>query len=94
MTDFTVSYTISRADPSPSDPPTSDTFSFPLDSSSPHAHLVSLEKALGDARAQMNGRLTEWKEALKDVEKPLKKSKKQKAEEEEEDEEEDEELDG
>lgn len=72
-----ISYSITRSDPHPSDPPASDSVSFPLDSSSPHAHLVSLETALGDARSTMNERLTEWKNVLKDVEKPPKKGKKQ-----------------
>lgn len=79
-----VSYTIAKPPSSSSNGrPATATFDYPLDSSTPLAQLQSLENALGEARKQMNERLTEWKEELKDVEKPAKKGKKQSAEEDE-----------
>ncbi|BGP03401.1 hypothetical protein RTBOTA2_006186 [Rhodotorula toruloides] len=83
-----ISYTIAKPALSPSAPPATATFDYPLDSSTPLLHLQSLENALGEARKQMNERLTEWKEELKDVEKPAKKGKKKDAEEDEDEQEE------
>ncbi|BGP35248.1 hypothetical protein JCM10296v2_007083 [Rhodotorula toruloides] len=90
MPSLQVSYTIAKPASSPNAPPATATFDYPLDSSTPLSHLQSLENALGEARKQMNERLTEWKEELKDVEKPVKKGKKKDAEEDEEQEDEDE----
>ncbi|BGP58133.1 hypothetical protein JCM8202_006165 [Rhodotorula sphaerocarpa] len=94
MAALNISYTIARADPAPTDPPTTGAHSFPLDASTPHAHLVSLEQALGDARTQMNARLTEWKDVLKDVEKPPKKNGGKKQQDEDEDDEDEDEEGG
>ncbi|BGP27585.1 hypothetical protein JCM10295v2_006557 [Rhodotorula toruloides] len=88
-----VSYTIAKAPLSSSNaPPATATFDYPLDSSTPLSHLQSLEKALGEARKQMNERLTEWKEELKNVEKPAKKGKRKDAEEDEEEQEDEDEA--
>ncbi|GAA5985658.1 hypothetical protein JCM11641_001465 [Rhodosporidiobolus odoratus] len=93
MPDLKVSYTICL----PSDHTAATTelstssFSLPLDSSSPAAHLQSLEAALGEARAQMNQRLTVWKEELKVEEKKKEKEGRKRAIEGDEEEEEEEE---
>ncbi|BGO95389.1 hypothetical protein NBRC10512_001857 [Rhodotorula toruloides] len=87
-----VSYTIAKPASSPNAPPATATFEHPVDSSTPLSHLQSLENALGEARKQMNERLTEWKEQLKDVEKPAKKGKKKDAEEDEDEQEEEDEA--
>ncbi|GAA5919460.1 hypothetical protein JCM6882_006334 [Rhodosporidiobolus microsporus] len=72
--------------------PSSDTLSLPLSSSTPLEQLQSLEAALGDARKEMNERLTEWKDELRAVEKEKEKRGRKRAEEgDEEDEEEEEE---
>ncbi|KWU44350.1 hypothetical protein RHOSPDRAFT_34142 [Rhodotorula sp. JG-1b] len=91
MPDLTISYAISRASPAPTDPPAHDSVSFALDVSSRQQHLVSLQHALGDARTQMNDRLTEWKDVLKDVEKQQQKKNKKRSEDDA-DEEDDEDL--
>ncbi|GAA5880806.1 hypothetical protein JCM3774_005757 [Rhodotorula dairenensis] len=93
MTALTVSYAIARATPAPTDPPASDRVSFAVDSSSRSAHLASLETALGDARTNMNDRLTEWKHALKDVEKLQKPKKGEKGAQDEDLDEEEDDLD-
>lgn len=92
MPELTISYAISRASPAPTDPPANDTVSFLLDASSRQQHLASLQQALGDARAQMNDRLTEWKDVLKDVEKQQQKKNKKRAEDDADDDEDDEDL--
>lgn len=92
MPELTISYAISRADPAPTDPPANDSISFALDASSRQQHLVSLQHALGDARTQMNDRLTEWKDVLKDVEKQQQKKNKKRAEDDADDDEDDEDL--
>lgn len=78
MTALNLSYALSL----PSDPlsstlstPSSSTFTSQLDTSTPRAHLQSLELALGNARDWLNHSLTEWKVALKDVEKETKPPK-------------------
>lgn len=94
MATFTISHSIdspsSLSLPS-SAPPQTDTFEYPLDTSSPLAQLQSLEKQLGVARNDMNERLTQWKDLLKEVEKEDKKKKKKKTEDENEEEQEEEE---
>ncbi|GAA5827641.1 hypothetical protein JCM11251_001766 [Rhodosporidiobolus azoricus] len=72
--------------------PPIDSLSFPLSSSSPLAHLQALETALGEARKEMNERLTAWKDELRAVEKEKEKKGKKRAEEDEEDEEEEDEA--
>ncbi|GAA6002686.1 uncharacterized protein JCM10292_002967 [Rhodotorula paludigena] len=86
MPSLSVSYNISPPpafSASTATPEPSSTLSYPLDASTPLAHLESLERALQSARDDLNARLTEWKDALKDVEKPAKKGKKKSAEEDE-----------
>ncbi|GAA5955713.1 hypothetical protein JCM3765_001830 [Sporobolomyces pararoseus] len=86
MTNLTISHSInlpySFSTPG-SAPPSNDTFEYPLDTSSPLTQLQSLEKQLGAARNDLNERLTEWKDLLKDVEKEDKKKKKKKDDDEE-----------
>ena len=81
MSQFTISHSInlpsSFSTPS-SAPPSNDTFEYPLDTSTPLAQLQSLEQHVGAARNDLNERLTEWKDLLKDVEKEDKKKKKRK----------------
>lgn len=55
--------------------PSSDTFTSPLTTDTPRAQLQSLERALEVARAWLNGGLTEWKDAMKGVEKERKAPK-------------------
>ncbi|GAA6008484.1 hypothetical protein JCM11491_004495 [Sporobolomyces phaffii] len=75
MAALSISHSINAptSEPSPSEgsvrPPASDSFTYALDSSSPLTHLDSLQLALGHARADLNDRLTEWKDLLKHVEK-------------------------
>jgi hypothetical protein len=93
MASFTISHSInlpSSFSAPTSAPPSTDTFSYPLDTSSPLAHLQSLEEQLGVARNDLNARLTEWKEAVKDLEKEDKKKKKKNQDEEEDGDEEEE----
>ncbi|GAA5931036.1 uncharacterized protein JCM15063_002526 [Sporobolomyces koalae] len=94
MSAFTITHRIqppsSFATPD-SAPPTTDTFSYPLDTSSPLAHLQSLEQQLGLARNDLNERLTVWKDLLKDVEKEDKKKKKKRDDDEDDDGEDDDE---
>ncbi|GAA6021501.1 hypothetical protein JCM10207_005781 [Rhodosporidiobolus poonsookiae] len=71
--------------------PSTGSFSHPLDASTPQAHLQSLEHALGEARKQMNERLTEWKDELRDAEKEKEKKGRKKGADEDDDEEEEEE---
>ncbi|BGP20000.1 hypothetical protein JCM10213_006777 [Rhodosporidiobolus nylandii] len=93
MPDLSVSYRVTL--PASHTPTTtalsSESFTIPLDSSSPAAHLRSLEAALGEARAQMNERLTVWKEELKVEEKRKEKEGRKRAQEGDEDDEEEEE---
>lgn len=93
MATFTISHSInspSTLSLPDSAPPQTDTLEYPLDTSSPLAQLQSLEKQLGVARNDMNERLTQWKDLLKDVEKEDKKKKKKTEDEEEEEQEEEE----
>ncbi|KAK4048526.1 hypothetical protein OIV83_004694 [Microbotryomycetes sp. JL201] len=46
--------------------PTS-TIAIALDTSTPRQHLLSLETALAHARKQANEQLTQWKDAVKDL---------------------------
>ncbi|GAA5855116.1 hypothetical protein JCM9279_001957 [Rhodotorula babjevae] len=91
MTSLELTYTVSHPSDLASPPPASATLPYALDTSSPSAHLQSLEVALAQARADLNERLTEWKDALKDVEKVVRKKKGKKADEEEDDEDDEEE---
>ncbi|GAA6054080.1 hypothetical protein JCM3770_006163 [Rhodotorula araucariae] len=77
MAALELTFTITHPTTLPSPPPASATLPYSLDTSNPLAHLQSLELALGQARADLNERLTEWKDALKDVEKVAKKKKSQ-----------------
>ncbi|GAA5923170.1 hypothetical protein JCM3775_007454 [Rhodotorula graminis] len=86
MTSLEISYTISHPSDLGSAPPASATLPYALDTSSPSAHLQSLEVALAHARADLNERLTAWKDALKDVEKVVRNKKGNKADDEDEDE--------
>lgn len=79
MTQLTLSYSLSLPSPelllsTPSFPPSAE-FSYPIPTTSPRAQLEALELALGDARDWLNESLTEWKGALKGVEKEVKRSK-------------------
>ncbi|GAA5903129.1 uncharacterized protein JCM6883_002705 [Sporobolomyces salmoneus] len=94
MASLTISHSISLPSSFPTPPsacPSIDTFEYALDTSSPFSQLQSLEKQLGAARNDLNERLTEWKDLLKDFEKEDKKKKKKKDEDEEDEGEEDEE---
>ncbi|BGP43387.1 hypothetical protein JCM10450v2_007543 [Rhodotorula kratochvilovae] len=88
MAALELTYTITHPSALPTPPPAFATLPYTLDTSTPLAHLQSLEAALGQARADLNERLTEWKDALKDVEKVVKKKKGKKDDDEEDEEEE------
>ncbi|GAA6043203.1 hypothetical protein JCM8097_000323 [Rhodosporidiobolus ruineniae] len=87
---YTIALPSGHTVSSPSLQPTGS-FSSPLDTSSPAAHLRSLETALGAARDEMNRTLTGWKEELKVVEKEKEREGRKRVKENEEDEEEEEE---
>jgi hypothetical protein len=69
----------------------SSSFFFPLDFTTPLAHLTSLEQALGEARNNLNEELTVWKEELRVTEKEKEKEGRKRAAENEDEEEEEEE---
>ncbi|SCZ94793.1 BZ3500_MvSof-1268-A1-R1_Chr12-1g03662 [Microbotryum saponariae] len=67
---ITVPEALSRPSPPPTTAPSSGTLSFPLNTtSSRNEWLSSLEKALGEARGELNEKLSEWKEVMKPFEK-------------------------
>lgn len=69
---LTVSYSLNPPAllPSTSIPetPSSQTFTYSLDTSTPQTHLDSLEIALGKGRDDLNASLTVWKEAVNGLE--------------------------
>ena len=78
MTSLTLSYALSLpAEPLPMTPSAAshDSFTAQLDPSTARAHLETLELAIGHARDWLNHNLTDWKTALKDVEREPKPSK-------------------
>ncbi|KDE05909.1 hypothetical protein MVLG_03722 [Microbotryum lychnidis-dioicae p1A1 Lamole] len=67
---ITVPEALSKSSSPPTTAPSAGTLSFPLNTtSSRNEWLSSLEKALGEARGELNEKLSEWKEVMKPFEK-------------------------